>query len=198
MKFRIVTGISLAHSAPAAAIRVAVRFAMSFAFAALMVGSASVAAASEGTPVVVKGSDVIAQISLSADHASAGHQVGVAVNIAVAPGWHIYGEPLPEGEGLTPTSIKFDSQLLARQTLNLPKPTPLRFEILNQTYPVYTGNFKALGNVVLNQKIKPGDYSIPGTFNFQLCNDSMCKPPQAVRFELPIKIDPSAPSAPNT
>jgi len=42
---------------------------------------------------------------------------------------------------------------------------------------------------VLNQKIKPGAYSIPGTFNFQLCNDSLCKPPQAVHFELPIKID---------
>ena len=96
---------------------------------------------------------------------------------------------MPDGDGLTPTSIKFESDLLARQTLKLPKPTPLRFEILNQTYPVYTGNFKAIGNVVLNQKIKPGDYSIPGTFNFQLCNDSMCKPPQAVSFELPIKID---------
>ena len=96
---------------------------------------------------------------------------------------------MPDGEGLTPTSIKFESDLLARETLKLPKPTPLRFEILNQTYPVYTGKFKAVGDIVLNQRIKPGNYSIPGIFNFQLCNDSMCKPPQAVRFELPIKID---------
>jgi DsbC/DsbD-like thiol-disulfide interchange protein len=179
--------------------RSARRLAIAFAFGLSLVGNViPIAAASEGTPVVVKGGDVMAQISLSADHASAGRQVGFAVNVAVAPGWHIYGEPLPDGEGLTPTSIKFETDLLARQTLKLPKPTPLRFEILNQTYPVYTGNFKALGNVVLNQKIKPGDYSIPGTFNFQLCNDSMCKPPQSVRFELPIKIEPSAASAPNT
>ena len=34
-----------------------------------------------------------------------------------------------------------------------------------------------------------GDYSIPGTLNFQRCNDSMCEPPQSVHFELPIKID---------
>ena len=118
------------------------------------------------------------------------------VDLEIAPGWHIYGTPLPEGEGLTPTSIKFDSDLLAQQTLDLPKPTPLRFEALNQTYPVYTGSFKALGTIVLNQKIKPGDYSISGTLNFQQCNDAMCKMPQAVHFELPIKIEPPAPAAP--
>jgi DsbC/DsbD-like thiol-disulfide interchange protein len=183
----------------AASIRSAICLAIAIALAfSLVVKVNPAAAASEGTPVVVQGSDVTARISLSSDHASPGHQLGVAVNVAVAPGWHIYGEPLPEGEGLTPTSIKFDGELLARQQLNLPKPTPLRFEILNQTYPVYTGNFRALGNLVLNPKIKPGDYSLPGTFNFQLCNDSICKPPQAVRFELPIKIDPSAPSASHT
>jgi DsbC/DsbD-like thiol-disulfide interchange protein len=184
---------SLLHwvrDASAASAQSAARFSVALAFALSLVASITpAAAASEGTSVMVKGGDVIAQISLSADRASAGRQLGVAVSIAVAPGWHIYGEPLPDGEGLTPTSIKFESDLLARQTLKLPKPTPLRFEILNQTYPVYTGNFKALGNLVLNQKIKPGDYSIPGTFNFQLCNDSMCEPPQAVPFELPIKID---------
>lgn len=172
------------------ATRSAGQFALALTFALSIIASVAPAAtASEGTPVAIEGSDVVAHIRLSADHAAAGRPIGLAVEVAVAPGWHIYGEPLPDGDGLTPTSIKFESDLLAGQTLNLPKPTPLRFEILNQTYPVYTGNFKAAGNLVLNQKIKPGEYSIPGTFNFQLCNDSMCKPPQAVRFELPIKID---------
>jgi DsbC/DsbD-like thiol-disulfide interchange protein len=177
------------RDAMAAATRPSRHFAIALAFAMSIVAGVTPVAASEGTLVAIAGSDVIAHVRLSADHATAGRQVGFAVDVAVAPGWHIYGEPLPDGEGLTPTSIKFEGDLLARQTLNLPKPTPLRFEILNQTYPVYTGSFKALGNLVLNQKIKPGDYSIPGTFNFQLCNDSMCKPPQAVHFEVPIKID---------
>lgn len=172
------------------ATRSAAHFTIALTFVlSIVAGVTPMATASEGAPIAIEGSDVIAHIRLSADHAAAGRQIGLAVDVAVAPGWHIYGEPLPDGEGLTPTSIKFESDLLARQTLTLPKPTPLRFEILNQTYPVYTGNFKATGNLVLNQKIKPGEYSIPGTFNFQLCNDSMCKPPQAVRFELPIKID---------
>ena len=141
------------------------------------------------TPVVVKADNVEARIVLSAERASGGHKVGVAVEIAVAPGWHIYGEPLPAGEGLTPTSIKFEGDVVADQQLNLPKPTPLRFEAINETYPVYEGDFKAAGDIVLAQKLKPGDYSISGTLNFQECNDSMCKMPQSVRFELPIKID---------
>lgn len=186
-----------ARNATAAAIRPAVRFAIAFAFAALAVGNVGAAVSTfGGTPVVVKADDVQARIALSANHSYSGHQLGVVVDLEIAPGWHIYGTPLPEGEGLTPTSIKFDSDLLAQQTLDLPKPTPLRFEALNQTYPVYTGSFKALGTIVLNQKIKPGDYSISGTLNFQQCNDAMCKMPQAVHFELPIKIEPPAPAAP--
>ena len=152
----------------------------------------------KGTPVIVQAGDVQARIALSADHAPSGHQLDVAVDLQIAPGWHIYGEPLPDGEGLTPTSVKFDSDLLAQQTLKLPKPTPLRFETLNETYPVYTGRLKALGTLVLSQKIKPGNYSIPGTLTFQQCNDTMCKMPQTVSFEIPIKIEPSeATAAPN-
>lgn len=158
-------------------------------FAVLAGSVVSVAASTlDGTPVVVKAQDVEARIALSANQSFSGRQLDVAIDFAIAPGWHIYGAPLPEDEGLTPTSIKFDSEILTRQTLNLPKPTPLRFEALNQIYPVYTGNFKASGTIVLSKQIKPGDYSIPGTLRFQQCNDAMCKMPQTVHFELPITI----------
>jgi DsbC/DsbD-like thiol-disulfide interchange protein len=140
-------------------------------------------------PVVVRAGSVEARIALSADHAVGGHRLGVAVEIAVAPGWHVYGEPLPAGEGLMPISITFDRDLVAQQKLKLPSPTPLKFEALNETYPVYQGSFKAAGDIVLAQNLKPGDYSIAGTLNFQECNDAICKMPQSVRFALPIKID---------
>jgi DsbC/DsbD-like thiol-disulfide interchange protein len=146
-------------------------------------------AAGHGTPVVVKAGDVDAQIVLSGDRSSGGGQIDVFVNFNVAPGWHIYGEPLPAGEGLTPTSLKFDGDLVAWQKLDLPKPTPLRFETLNETYPVYQGSFKAAGYIVLAQTLKPGDSWIGGTLSFQQCNDAICRMPQSVRFALPIKIE---------
>jgi DsbC/DsbD-like thiol-disulfide interchange protein len=152
-------------------------------------GSGSTTVAVSGTPVLVKASNVEARIALSADHSSAGRELGVAVDFAVGPGWHIYGEPLPAGEGLTPTSIKFEGEMVAGQKVDLPKPTPLRFAALNETYPVYQGNFRGTGKIELAQQLKPGDYSIPGILNFQECNDAICKMPQSVHFQLPIKID---------
>jgi DsbC/DsbD-like thiol-disulfide interchange protein len=178
---------------------VATRYAIALVLLALMFSRMGEAATRfGGTPVVVKAEDVQARITLSADHSYSGRELGVSVDFKIAPGWHIYGAPLPEGEGLTPTSIDFASDILAQQTLTLPKPIMLRFETLNQTYPVYTGTFTALGTVVLSQNIKPGDYSIPGTLSFQQCNDAMCKMPQMVHFELPLKIEPLTPPAPPT
>ena len=173
----------------AATMRAGRYLAIAIALGAIASAAAKAAVAAGGTPVVVKAGNVEARIALAADRSSGGHQLGVAVEFAVAPGWHIYGEPLPAGEGLTPTSIKFDGDLVARQNLDLPKPTPLRFEALNATYPVYQGSFKAAGNIVLAPKLKPGDYLIAGALNFQECNDAICKMPQSLRFELPIKID---------
>jgi DsbC/DsbD-like thiol-disulfide interchange protein len=178
--------------------RMTIRLTVAMIMVALTQRSAGAADSLKGPPVVVQAGDVRARIALSADHAPSGHQLEVAVDFDVAPGWHIYGEPLPDGEGLTPTSVVFNSDLLAQQTLKLPKPTPLRFEALNETYPVYTGQFTALGSIVLNQKTKAGDYTIPGTLSFQQCNDTMCKMPQTVHFEIPIKVEAPAPAPPNT
>src|ERR1700704_1408165 len=66
----------------AASIAICLAIAIAFAFS-LVVKVNPAAAASEGAPVVVQGSDVTAKISLSSDHASPGHQLGVAVNVAV-------------------------------------------------------------------------------------------------------------------
>ncbi len=178
-----------ARDGAAVTIRVGLYLAAAIALGAFPVAPAGAAVTPRGgAPTVVKEGSVEARISLSADRASGGNRIGVAVDFAIAPGWHIYGEPLPAGEGLTPTSIQFEGDLVARQKLDLPKPTPLRFKVLDETYPVYQGSFKATGNIVLKQNLKLGDYSIPGTLKFQECNDAICKMPQAVRFELPIKI----------
>lgn len=55
-----------------------------------------------------------------------------------------------------------------------------------------------VGNVVLKQKLNPGNYKLGGTIEFQECNDSICKIPQSARFELPLTIEPMVPAAPKT
>jgi DsbC/DsbD-like thiol-disulfide interchange protein len=122
-----------------------------------------------------------------------GQQLGTAVNFKVSPGWHIYGEPLPAG--YSPTAVKFDDDLVASQALEFPQPTPVKFELLAETLPVYQGEFRATGYILLKQKLSPGEQKLTGTLNFQECNDKICKLPQSVHFQIPIRIDPYVPAA---
>jgi hypothetical protein len=50
--------------------------------------------------------------------------------------------------------------------------------------------------VRFKQKLPPGDHQLAGTVSFQECSDSLCKIPQTVRFEIPIKIEAAVPAAP--
>jgi DsbC/DsbD-like thiol-disulfide interchange protein len=144
--------------------------------------------------VTVKAEDVTAKVMISDAHSYSGHQLGVAVDFDVAPGWHVYGAPLPPE--YTVTKVKFDDTIVQSQSIKFPTPTPLKFEALNQTFPVYSGKFTATGHILLKQKLNPGDYQLGGTIDFQQCNDVECKIPQSVKFELPLKIDPLVGPAP--
>jgi DsbC/DsbD-like thiol-disulfide interchange protein len=137
--------------------------------------------------VTVEAGDVKARIALAQAHAFGGQQIGVIVDFDIAPGWHIYGKPLPEE--YTPTSLIFDDDLLSGQKLNFPKPTPVKFELLGDTLPVYQGRFQAVGKIVLRQKLTSGKHQLGGTLSFQECNDNLCKLPQRIRFGIPLQIN---------
>jgi DsbC/DsbD-like thiol-disulfide interchange protein len=138
------------------------------------------------TVTVVDGGELKARIALLQARALSGQRVGVIVEFAVAPGWHVYGKPLPEE--YTPTTVTFDNDLVARQNLDFPTPTPVKFELLGETLPVYQDRFRAAGYILLRQKLLPGEQRLDGTLSFQECNDNLCKMPQQVRFEIPLRI----------
>jgi DsbC/DsbD-like thiol-disulfide interchange protein len=140
------------------------------------------------TRVAVNAGQVNAHVTLLQGRAFSGRPVDIMVDFDVAPGWHIYGTPLPEG--YVPASVTFDDELLSAQKLSFPKPTPVKFELLGETLPVYQGHFKATGNIVLRPNLPPGHHTLSGTLNFQACNDNICKMPQRVRFEIPLSIVP--------
>ncbi len=147
-----------------------------------------------GKSVAVDAGDVKVRIVLSDVRAFSGQQLGVAAEFAIAPGWHVYGKPLPEE--YTPATITFDNDLVSSQKLDFPTPTPVKFELLGDTLPVYQGRFKATGDILLRQKLTPGESQLGGTLSFQECNDNLCKMPQQVRFEIPLRIDALVPATP--
>jgi hypothetical protein len=138
--------------------------------------------------VEVKSDETMARIRLSDSSAFSGQELAVAANFAIKPGWHIYGEPLPKG--YVPTAISLDNAMVAQQSFEFPKPTPIKFVAPGETLPAYTGDFKAIGKVLLKKKLPAGEDKLAGELKFQECNDQICKLPQTVRFEIPLSIEP--------
>ena len=132
-------------------------------------------------------------ITPSTEHAVAGHEIGVTADFTIAKGWHIYGQPLPVN--YTATSIVFDSDCIATQSFEYPDPQKVAFPELGETLPVYAGNFRARGKLLVRQGLKPGDHKLKGTLRFQECSDQICKIPHSVTFEVPFRIDPMASAA---
>ncbi|MGH7917157.1 MAG: protein-disulfide reductase DsbD domain-containing protein [Candidatus Binataceae bacterium] len=147
-------------------------------------------AATKASAVTVKSGDVRATITMPIATASAGQRLPLSVEFAIAPGWHIYGRPLPQD--YQPTTIKFDETLVAAQSLRFPKPKPVDFKTLGQTLPVYEGDFSVPGVVVLKRNLTAGAHQLTGKLSFQECNDMECKMPRTVSFALPITVRTAA------
>jgi Disulphide bond corrector protein DsbC len=158
--------------------------------------------------VEVKAGVLSATVSLSTDRCFPGQELGLALDLRLEPGWHIYGKPLPAN--YQAVDMILESPLIGEQSLELPTPQPMLLEALGETLPVYGGALKAQGKVgikwsppmpapflePLGKKIEPGLYEIAGTLRFQACSDDVCEPPQAIKFALPLTIEAGVPSAP--
>ncbi|MDB5107490.1 MAG: AhpC/TSA family protein [Candidatus Binatus sp.] len=140
-----------------------------------------------GPAASIVADDVIATVTLSADRTVPGQQIGFIVEIEIGAGWHIYGQPLPEN--YVATAISFETDVIAEQTMDFPKATPVEFKSLGETLPVYSGKIRAAGTILMKPGIKPGNYELKGTLTFQECNDEICKLPQKVKFALPMKVE---------
>jgi hypothetical protein len=138
--------------------------------------------------IEIKSDETTARIQLSDSSAFSGQELAVAAEFAIQPGWHIYGQPLPKG--YVPTAISFDDAMVARQSFEFPKPTPIKFVALGETLSAYTSHFRVIGTILLKQKLPAGAHKLAGELRFQECNDQICKLPQTVRFEIPLAIEP--------
>lgn len=162
----------------------------------------------EGNTVNVTTDQLSAAITLSTDRCFPGQEIAVSLGINLKPGWHIYGKPLPAR--YQATDLTFDGPLVGQLKLEFPAPRPMLLKGLGETLPVYEGEVRALGKLgikwsppapvpfleAFGKWIKPGAYKIEGQLHFQTCTESVCEPPQAVKFELPMRLEGGVPAAP--
>lgn len=136
--------------------------------------------------VTLQSGALTVQVGLSAATAFAGQEIGFFVKFTLAPGWHVYGAPLPAN--YTPTSVVFDDAKIARQSFTLPPATPMEFAEPAETLPAYSGPFQGLGSLLLKYPLDDGLIVLSGHVRFQQCSDTTCEPPETLAFELPLTL----------
>jgi hypothetical protein len=104
----------------------------------------------------------------------------------------------------------FEGPIVGEQSIELPAAKPMLLKALGETLPVYEGEVRAIGRLGIKwsppmpakfmepfgKTIPPGPYKIAGTLRFQPCSDTVCEPPQEIRFELPLELEAGVPPAP--
>jgi hypothetical protein len=162
----------------------------------------------DGNLVEIKTNVLDATVSLSTDRCFPGQELGVALDVHLKAGWHIYGEPIPKH--YQATQLTFEGPLVDEQSLEMPPPKPMLLKALGETLPLYEGEVRAIGKLgirwsppiparflePLGKRIEPGLHHIDGMFRFQACSDEICETPQSVRLQLPLKIEAGIPAAP--
>lgn len=160
-----------------------------------------------GSSAEIETGVLTALVSLSADRCFPGQELGVALQVNLKPGWHIYGEPLPES--YQPAKLTFEGPLVDKQLLEMPPARPVPLKALGETLPVYEGEIRALGKLGikwsppmpakflegLGERIEPGLHHIDGVLRFQACSDEVCETPQTLKFQLPLTIEAGVPPA---
>jgi hypothetical protein len=149
-----------------------------------------------------------AAVTVSTDRCFPGQEIAVSLKMNLKPGWHVYGKPLPDRYQVTELTLA--GELVDYCALEMPAARPMRLEGLGETLSVYQGEIRAVGKLgikwsppgpikfleAFGKWIKPGAYKIEGQLRFQACTDSVCEPPQAIKFELPLEYEVGIPAAP--
>ncbi len=128
------------------------------------------------------------QIGLPSAKVFAGQEVSFFADFALQPGWHIYGNAVPEG--YTATSITFESPNVVRQKLELPAAETLDIPGVGESLPVYTGSFRGIGTLLLKHPLPEGPLMLQGRLACQQCSDTVCEPPETMSFELALTSQP--------
>jgi hypothetical protein len=142
----------------------------------------------EDAPVVILRSGALSvELALSGGRAFAGQEIGFSAKFQLEPGWHVYGTPLPVA--YTVTSIAFDDPKIVGQSFELPDAELMENAALNETLPVYSGSFQAVGSLLLKFPLAAGQTMFSGQLRFQQCTETVCEPPETIPFHLPLTLE---------
>lgn len=124
----------------------------------------------------------------SVDKARPGDVIQLAVQITIQDGYHINAHQLDD-EFLIPTELKI-TPLKGLQAASPIYPEAISHQVSFSEKPlsVYEGDVHMLVPVTISRKLRPGKYTVTGSFRYQTCNDESCFPPHTVKLQIPLEI----------
>ena len=128
--------------------------------------------------------EVTVRATLESDTYRWFQKLWLTVELNLAPGLHVYGQPIPEG--YIPLSVDVAPiDGLAVGTANFPTPHPYRIEGLEEEFVVYERT--VVVSVPLTFTQEGEEQTVHVTVSYQACNEAGCFAPQTVSLQLPVK-----------
>ncbi len=119
-------------------------------------------------------------------HPGENFQVAIVANIK--QGFHINSHK-PLDKFLIPMAVNFDErESVVFGPVSYPEPVLKSFSFSPNKVSVYEGKISIYAQGKLAEDISLGDIKVSGKLAYQACDDQKCFMPQAVRFEIPLKI----------
>lgn len=137
--------------------------------------------------LVAQGQAPSVQVTARLDAATyhPGQSLGLTLDLAIDPGFHIYGQPIPEG--FIPVSIAVAARPgLQVGTPVFPAPTRHHLEGLDEEFYIYEGTIQV--TLPLTFAEASAESTVEVTVGYQACNDAVgCLMPQRITVCLPLQ-----------
>jgi DsbC/DsbD-like thiol-disulfide interchange protein len=108
----------------------------------------------------------------------------IFIRATIDEGWHLYSQTVKDG-GPVKTTFKFSPSVAYTLIGNTQEPKPItRFE---KVFGMDVSFFEKA--VIFQQKVKlkAGQATVKGSFEYMTCNDKQCLPPETVEFSVAVK-----------
>jgi len=113
-------------------------------------------------------------------------RVHLNVELSVAPGFHVYGPPVPAG--FVPLSMEVTPiEGVEIGTAEWPAPHPLEVKGLDEQFWVHTGTVRGALALTFSAPPGAGDHVIQVTVKYQACSTSACLVPMVLALSLPAR-----------
>ena len=125
------------------------------------------------------------------DAVHADSEISAALGVKLEESWHVNSNQ-PLEDFLIPTVLELTppAGITVKQVI-YPEAILLESAMLGDQMAVFESEFVIWARLAVGGDVEPGRYAIPGTLQYQACNDVMCVAPQRRPVELALEVVPA-------